>query len=58
MLFKASISCTAIEVASDFNSICFAELLKPSIDAHAFMIVSKVNEVRGKGFTFKKEYIE
>ncbi len=29
-----------------------------SIDAHAFMIVSKVNEVRGRGFTFKKEYIE
>lgn len=28
-----------------------------SIDEHAFMIVSKVNEVRGRGFTFKKEYI-
>lgn len=29
-----------------------------SIDEHAFMVVSKVNEVRGRGFTFKKEYIE
>ena len=29
-----------------------------NIDEHAFMIVSKVNEVRGRGFTFKKEYIE
>lgn len=29
-----------------------------NIDDHAFMIVSKVNEVRGRGFTFKKEYIE
>lgn len=29
-----------------------------SIDDHAFMIVSKVNEVKGRGFTFKKEYIE
>ena len=28
------------------------------IDPNAFMIVSKVNEVHGKGFTFKKEYIE
>lgn len=28
------------------------------IDDHAFMIVSKVNEVRGRGFTFKKEYIK
>ena len=28
------------------------------IDPDAFMIVSKVNEVHGKGFTFKKEYIE
>lgn len=28
------------------------------IDEHAFMVVSKVNEVRGRGFTFKKEYIE
>lgn len=29
-----------------------------SIDDHAFMVVSKVNEVKGRGFTFKKEYIE
>ncbi|WP_028041814.1 YitT family protein [Candidatus Stoquefichus massiliensis] len=29
-----------------------------NIDEHAFMVVSKVNEVRGRGFTFKKEYIE
>lgn len=29
-----------------------------SIDEHAFMIVSRVNEVKGRGFTFKKEYIE
>lgn len=29
-----------------------------SIDEHAFMVVSKVNEVRGRGFTFKKEYIQ
>ena len=29
-----------------------------NIDEHAFMIVSKVNEVKGRGFTFKKEYIE
>ncbi len=29
-----------------------------SIDDHAFMVVSKVNEVRGRGFTFKKEYIK
>ncbi len=29
-----------------------------SIDDHAFMVVSKVNEVRGRGFTFKKEYIQ
>lgn len=29
-----------------------------SIDNHAFMVVSKVNEVRGRGFTFKKEYIQ
>lgn len=29
-----------------------------NIDDHAFMIVSKVNEVHGRGFTFKKEYIE
>ncbi len=28
-----------------------------SIDEHAFIIVSRVNEVRGRGFTFKKEYI-
>lgn len=28
------------------------------IDDHAFMIVSKVNEVRGRGFTYKKEYIK
>lgn len=28
------------------------------IDEHAFMVVSKVNEVKGRGFTFKKEYIE
>lgn len=28
------------------------------IDPNAFMIVSKVNEVHGKGFTFKKEYLE
>ena len=28
------------------------------IDPNAFMIVNKVNEVHGKGFTFKKEYIE
>ena len=26
------------------------------VDDHAFMIVNKVNEVRGRGFTFKKEY--
>lgn len=29
-----------------------------NIDDHAFMVVSKVNEVRGRGFTFKKEYIQ
>lgn len=29
-----------------------------SIDERAFMIISKVNEVKGRGFTFKKEYIE
>lgn len=29
-----------------------------NIDEHAFMVVSKVNEVKGRGFTFKKEYIE
>lgn len=29
-----------------------------NIDDHAFMVVSKVNEVRGRGFTFKKEYIK
>lgn len=29
-----------------------------SMDEHAFMIVSRVNEVKGRGFTFKKEYIE
>lgn len=29
-----------------------------NIDNHAFMVVSKVNEVRGRGFTFKKEYIK
>lgn len=29
-----------------------------SIDDHAFMVVSKVNEVHGRGFTFKKEYIQ
>ena len=29
-----------------------------SIDEHAFIIVSRVNEVRGRGFTFKKEYIQ
>ena len=29
-----------------------------NIDEHAFMIVSKVNEGKGRGFTFKKEYIE
>jgi len=29
-----------------------------SIDEHAFMVVTKVNEVRGRGFTFKKEYID
>lgn len=28
------------------------------IDEHAFMIVSKVNEVKGRGFTFKKEYLK
>lgn len=28
------------------------------MDEHAFMVVSKVNEVKGRGFTFKKEYIE
>lgn len=28
-----------------------------NIDEHAFMVVSKVNEVRGRGFTFKKEYM-
>lgn len=28
-----------------------------NIDEHAFMVVSKVNEVRGRGFTFKKEYL-
>ncbi len=28
------------------------------IDPHAFMIVSRVNEVRGRGFTLRKEYIE
>lgn len=28
------------------------------IDDHAFMIVNKVNEVRGRGFTFKKEYFK
>ncbi len=28
-----------------------------NIDEHAFIIVSRVNEVRGRGFTFKKEYI-
>ena len=27
------------------------------IDPHAFMIVSKVNEVMGRGFTFSKEYL-
>lgn len=29
-----------------------------NIDDHAFMVVSKVNEVRGRGFTFKKEYVK
>ena len=29
-----------------------------NIDDHAFMVVSKVNEVRGRGFTFKKEYLK
>ncbi len=29
-----------------------------SMDEHAFMIVSRVNEVKGRGFTFKKEYIK
>lgn len=29
-----------------------------NIDEHAFMVVSQVNEVKGRGFTFKKEYIE
>ena len=29
-----------------------------NIDEHAFMVVSKVNEVKGRGLTFKKEYIE
>ncbi len=29
-----------------------------SIDDHAFMVVSKVNEVKGRGFTFKKEYLK
>lgn len=29
-----------------------------NIDEHAFMVVSKVNEVKGRGFTFKKQYIE
>ena len=28
------------------------------VDDHAFMIVNKVNEVRGRGFTFKKEYFK
>ena len=28
------------------------------IDDHAFMIVNKVNEVHGRGFTFKKEYFK
>ncbi|WP_300276682.1 YitT family protein [Peptacetobacter sp.] len=28
------------------------------IDPDAFMIISKVNEVHGKGFTFKKEYVK
>lgn len=28
------------------------------IDEHAFMIISEVNEVRGRGFTFKKEYLK
>lgn len=28
-----------------------------NIDEQAFMVISKVNEVRGKGFTFKKEYL-
>ena len=29
-----------------------------NIDDHAFMVVSKVNEVRGRGVTFKKEYVK
>ena len=28
------------------------------VDDHAFMIVNKVNEVRGRGFTVKKEYFK
>ena len=28
------------------------------IDDHAFMVIGKVNEVKGRGFTFQKEYIE
>ncbi len=28
------------------------------IDEHAFIIVNKVNEVKGRGFTFRKEYFE
>lgn len=27
-------------------------------DEHAFMVISAVNEVSGRGFTFKKEYLE
>lgn len=29
-----------------------------NIDEHAFMVISQVNEVKGRGFTFQKEYIE
>jgi len=29
-----------------------------SIDDHAFIIVSEANEVRGRGFTFNKEYLK
>lgn len=29
-----------------------------ALDEHAFIVISQVNEVHGRGFTFKKEYLE
>lgn len=34
------------------------ERLVKSIDADAFMIISNVHEVQGRGFNLEKEYIE